>query len=208
MTEYSAIILAGGKSSRMEQKKSTLLIQGRTFMDIIMDKLVLLGIKDIIISGYDEISDELKNNELKNNEHKLHNCQSVRYRCVEDIYPDKGPLAGIHAGLAVAECATALVIPEDAPLVPDQFLIKLMEEHARNSFPITAASTGDRLQPLIAVYEKSLTPLCEKFLKGEKATVMSMIDEVGCCRVPFTENEILLRGCNTPEEYRDMSMLC
>ena len=48
MTEYSAIILAGGKSRRMGQKKALLEIEGRGFVQIIRDKLLKLGIEDII----------------------------------------------------------------------------------------------------------------------------------------------------------------
>ena len=48
MTKYSAIILAGGRSSRMGQKKALLLYQGKSFIDIIIEKLKSVDIQEII----------------------------------------------------------------------------------------------------------------------------------------------------------------
>lgn len=187
MTEYSAIILAGGKSRRMGQKKSTLLFQGKTFIEIILEKLKELGIRDILISGY---------------EYKL-NDESVSF--VEDCFPDKGPLAGIHAGLSRAINQTVLVLTEDAPLIPETFLRQLMEEHEKKNSQITVTSLGDRIQQFPGIYEKNLVPLCEKILQEEKSTVMKLIEKTGCLEVPFFGDEIIIRGCNTPEEYKKMT---
>ncbi len=195
MTEYSAIILAGGKSSRMGQKKSTLLFQGKTFIGIIIDKLKELGIRDILISGFEYIN--IQGFEYINDD------DSVTY--VEDIYPDKGPLAGVHAGLCRAVNDSVLVLTEDAPLVPETFLRQLMEEHERGISQITVTSFKDRLQQFPGTYEKKLIPLCEKILQEEKSTVMKLIEETGCSKVPFHGDEIILRGCNTPEEYQKMT---
>ena len=52
MTEYSAIILAGGKSSRMGCDKAELLIDGKSFVRILADKLGQVGIRDVMLSGY------------------------------------------------------------------------------------------------------------------------------------------------------------
>ena len=59
MTEYSAIILAGGKSSRMGQKKGTLLYNGKIFIQIIIDKLKELKVSEILISGYEYPDDSI-----------------------------------------------------------------------------------------------------------------------------------------------------
>ena len=179
--KVSAVILAGGKSSRMGQKKAKLLLGEESFMDMIIRKLRTLGIEDIIISGYD--------------------AADARYPVVNDIYPNKGPLAGIHAGLLAAECDSVLVITEDAPLVPEDFLRQMLKTHEEGDAPVTVAVCGERIQHLPGVYDKKLAPLCEELLQGEKARIMTVIDRAGCNKLAYAGEELLLKGCNTPEEY-------
>ncbi len=195
MTEYSAIILAGGESKRMGQKKSTLLLQGKTFIEIIIDKLIDIGIREILISGYEYDLEKYRDTECV-------------FKTVKDIYQNKGPLAGIHAGLEMSDRESVLVITEDAPLVPVEFIKQLMEVYGENAFSITVARSGERLQPLVGIYDRSLAPECESILKEERATVRALIDRVGCSEVTFGGDEILIRGCNTPEEYELIKKYC
>ncbi len=188
MTEYSAIILAGGESKRMGQKKSTLLLQGKTFIEIIIDKLIDIGISEILISGYEYDLEKYRDT-------------GCVLKTVKDIYQNKGPLAGIHAGLEAAAHNSVLIVTEDAPLVPIDFMKQLMQEHEENDSSITVTRSGDRLQPLLGIYDKSLISECDDILQGDKATVRALIDRVGCDEVTFDRDEILIRGCNTPEEY-------
>ena len=185
MTQYSAIILAGGKSSRMGQKKGLLRFQERTFIDIIIDKLQEAGISEIMVSGYE--------------------YDDPRTIFVEDVYPNKGPVAGIHAGLSRSSKEHVFVIPEDAPLVPVDYIRLLMEEHLKSDLPITVALANGRIQQLIGMYDKSLDEACESILQEEKSKVMSLIERFGCAEVPFNGDELLIRGCNTPEEFEEIS---
>ena len=50
--EISMIILAGGASSRMGRDKSDLTIDGKTFLEMQIEKGEKLGISDILLSGY------------------------------------------------------------------------------------------------------------------------------------------------------------
>lgn len=188
MTEYSAIILAGGESKRMGQKKSTLLLQGKTFIEIIIDKLIDIGISEILISGYEYDLEKYTDT-------------GCVLKTVKDIYEKKGPLAGIHAGLEAAAHNSVLIVTEDAPLVPIDFMKQLMQEHEENDSSITVTRSGDRFQPLLGIYDKSLISECDDILQGDKATVRALIDRVGCGEETFDGDEILIRGCNTPEEY-------
>ena len=183
MTKYSAIILTGGKSSRMGQKKGTLLFQGKSFIEIIIDKLKELGISDIILSGYD------------------YGIDGTDF--VEDIYPGKGPLAGIHAGLGRAVNSSVLVFTEDAPLIPVDYIRQLMEEHERKASDVTVAICNGHIQQFPGIYEKSLAPLCEEVLQSDRPTVRSLLEKTGYVQVTFEGDELMIRGCNTPEEYNE-----
>ena len=186
MTKYSAIILAGGRSSRMGQKKASMHFRGKTFIEIILDKIRETDIREIMISGYDYKKDQ--------------------YIYVEDIFNNKGPLAGIHSGLIKSSAQSVLVLTEDAPLVPVWFMKKLMEEHDKKRTPVTVASCDGRIQPLLGIYDKHLASLCEDILKGEKSAVRILLDKTGFTEVPYPGNEMEIRGCNTPEEYEKLNL--
>lgn len=178
MTNYSAIILAGGKSSRMGQNKADLIIHGRSFVSILTDKLGRLGIQDIMLSGY--------------------SGQVNGARNIADIFPGKGPLSGIHAGLCAARQEHVLVLAVDMPLIPETFLERLLTCHDHG---ITVAICKGRVQPLVAVVDRGLSGECEMLLAEERLYVMALYDKAGYQTVPFTGEELLIRGCNTPEEY-------
>ena len=167
MTELSAVILAGGRSSRMKTDKAELELSGKRFIDILTYKLLSMGISDIMISGYER--------------------PVARTRYIPDIYPGKGPLSGIHAGLNAAAWTKVLFVAVDTPLIPVSFLEKIAAAHTNG---ITAAECGGILQPMTAVYDKQL---CAELMQ-----------KTGYKTITFEGNELLIRGCNTPEEYRQL----
>ena len=71
--EISMIILAGGASSRMGRDKSDLTIDGKTFLEMQIEKGEKLGISDILLSGY-------------------HGENKYKYPIIPDRFPGKGPL--------------------------------------------------------------------------------------------------------------------
>ena len=178
MTGFSAVILAGGKSSRMKTDKAELELSGKSFVQFLTDRLISLGMTDIMISGY--------------------KGSVSRTRYIPDIYPGKGPLSGIHAGLYAALGQKVLFVPVDAPLIPVACIGQLLSSHTNG---ITAAVCGDRLQPLTAVFDKELYAECDAFIRTGRLKVSELMEKTGCKKVIFDGDELLIRGCNTPEEY-------
>lgn len=90
MHSFSAIILAGGRSSRMGQDKALLQLHGKTMLQHTCDVAIAAGCHQVLISrnadGY--IQDEVAN---------------------------RGPLAGIAAALKQANNKFCLVLPVDMP---------------------------------------------------------------------------------------------
>ncbi len=66
---------------------------------------------------------------------------------------------------------------------------------------ITAAFCGGRLQPLTAIYEKRLAKDCEELLCGNRLAIRALLEKAGYTELPFDGEELLIRGCNTPEDY-------
>lgn len=179
--KVSAIILAGGISSRMGMNKAELMWNGSTLIEHQVGKVRRLGIDDIIVSGYPK---------------PIHGT-----RFVADKYPLKGPLGGIHAGLGVAAHAHCLVLSVDAPLVPVGVLEKLIDAHIEHANSITILSHGDKTEPLIGVYEARLSDIADSILRSNNTSVRVLFEKAGVDTFEYLGNDSLLFNCNTPSEY-------
>src|SRR3954469_4803909 len=95
----AAIILSGGKSSRMGTNKALLKINEKTNIKRITDTLKVL-FNDIILVTNDP-----------------EDYQFLGVKMVSDHYPGQGPLAGVHAGLLASPHETNFVVACDMPFV-------------------------------------------------------------------------------------------
>lgn len=176
--ELSAVVLAGGRSTRLGQDKVLLPYHGVSFVQHQVHKLHSLGIKDIMISGYEG--------------------PVAGTTFVPDIYPHFGPLSGMHAGLSAIMNTAALVLAVDTPLLPVQLLGALAEAHSGG---ITIVEHGGKMEPLIGVYDSALAAVCEEILLSGRRSVHALLDRVGYRTICYQGDEKLLLNCNTPEDY-------
>ena len=175
----SAILLAGGQSSRMGTDKAELIIAGKTMIEHQVEKLRRIGIKDIVLSGYSKA---------------LPGTKSVR-----DIIPRCGPLSGIHAGLQVICEQSALVLAVDTPFIPEALLEQLVSEHRGG---ITVVEAEGRLEPLIGVYDKSLFTACERLLHEKNTSMRALLSTEKSRGISYNGEIPLLANLNTPDEYK------
>ena len=178
--KVSAIILAGGMSSRMGKCKAELEWNGGSLIEHQVNKLRSLGIDDIVISGYPKPPEGT--------------------RFAADKYLLKGPLGGIHAGLLAAENAHCLVLSVDTPLVPEETLSELIQAHLDGSANITVLSHGDKIEPLIAVYERWLSGIAEQILQSDNTSVRVLLKRARTGLYEYKGDGELLCDCNTPED--------
>lgn len=181
MNQISAILLAGGLSSRMGVDKATLPFQGSTLLEWQLRKLNKLGIEDILLSGREAGTNEV--------------------RCVLDEFPRCGPLGGIHACLKQARFPNCLVISVDVPLVPERVLLELIEVHQRFQTKITILAHGSKWEPLIGVYDSNLWRDAEPILHSGSTAVRRLLQSVGFETFPCFEDDSLFCNCNTPQDY-------
>ncbi len=175
----AAILLAGGYSSRMGRDKAELEFDGRRLIELQLSKLLQAGVAEIVISGYAK--------------------PLAGTVFVPDVYPHRGPLSGIHAGLLAIHRPSALVLAVDTPLVPVSLLKELVSSHEGGA---RVVSHDGSLEPLIGIYDRSLAPACETALLGPSSSMHRFLREIGCSELPYQGDPTLLMNCNTPEEYR------
>jgi len=132
---------------------------------------------------------------------------------IEDIFPDCGPLGGIHAALRSSALELNLVLAVDLPFMEADFLRFLLRQaetqprtEAGPSLAIVPRAAGG-WQPLCALYRKPFAEVAEKALREKRYKIDSLFAEVPVHAVE--EAEILQAGfslgmfdnLNTREEF-------
>ena len=101
-----------------------------------------------------------------------------------------GPLAGVKAGLIWAEeqgARTLAVSPCDAPLLPDDLYVRLLE---RAEGGAAMAETSDGRQPLCALWPvASLPAVREALADGAHPPTWQMLERIGARKVLFERPE-------------------
>ena len=184
---YSLLLLAGGKSSRMGTNKAELLYEGKSFLENIIEKAKCLGLKNIYISGYQW------------------NYEDVQV--VYDIYPEIGPLGGLHAVLTNAQTSYCLVLPVDIPQIPVTFLDELIKIHEQGTIDIEMPLLVERegfLEPLIGIYPVIMKNFIEERIAAGNFSVFRMIKEWGYVSVQTEIPEWQIANINTQEDYKKL----
>jgi len=147
----TAIILAGGKSLRLGQNKALQIIQGKSLIQRVVDRLATLSKEIIVVTAHGEAIP----------------CSSpVRMKTVADIYPGKGSLGGIYSGLVASSNPRATVVGCDMPFLSVGLLAYMIQ--ICSIFDVVIPRIEDKLEPLCAVYSKiCLVPIKELLEQNE-----------------------------------------
>jgi molybdopterin-guanine dinucleotide biosynthesis protein A len=147
----TSIILAGGKSSRLGRSKALQVIEGKSLIQWVVDRLAILSTEIIIVTAHGEAIP----------------CSSaVRIKTVADIYPGKGPLVGIYSGLIASSSSRTIIVGCDTPFLS----VSLLEYMTQicSTFDVVVPRIKNKLEPLCAVYSKNcLAPIQELLEQNE-----------------------------------------
>ena len=187
---YSLLLLAGGKSSRMGTDKAELLYEGQTFVENLIEKAKGLGIQNIYLSGHQKNRSDVE--------------------VVWDIYPEVGPLGGLHAGLKAVTTPYCLVLPVDIPQIPSDFLESMIKEHElqclhfkEKNLPLLLECDGF-LEPLIGIYPEKMVDFIEGKIKEQRLSVFRMLKEWGNRRFTTDISGWQIANINTQEDYKNL----
>lgn len=152
----TAIILAGGKSTRMGFDKQLLEINQRRLMDSLVNKLKAEFAEIIIVTNKPEYYIGLS--------HKI----------ITDKIAGKGPLSGIHAGLLEASSKYSFVVACDMPNVNMDYVNYMMESMDDSSLDGCVTRFLDNIEPFISFYSKDLIEKIEASLEEGRRSIISI----------------------------------
>ncbi len=182
MYNCSAIILAGGQSSRMGQDKACMTIDGTKMLTSVIDQIE--PITDDIIISTNKIEHEVFQKTL-----------------VFDLFKNKGPLAGIHEGLIQSKHEYCLVLSCDIPFIKEAILKRLLDEHLTNDAAITIASCNGKTHPLCGVYQTKTAKALKELLVTNIHKMHTALNYFNVKVLDFPiEDEPFFRNLNTPND--------
>ncbi|MGA7217292.1 MAG: molybdenum cofactor guanylyltransferase [Candidatus Sulfotelmatobacter sp.] len=171
--DLTVFVLAGGKSTRMGRDKAFLDYDGVTLLAHALE-VVQSVVTDVRIVGSRE---------------KF----AVFAPVVEDIFPDCGPLGGIHAALRASPTELIVIIAVDMPFVSESFLKYLIgrAREASDAVVVVPRSEGRR-QPLCAIYRREFADTAEAALRAGRYRIDALFEVVPCLTI--TEQELEAAG--------------
>jgi len=185
-SDVTGFVLAGGRSSRMGSNKALLEFDGKpliehtkSILESVCGKVLILG-QRALYGSFGE--------------------------CYEDVYPDCGPLSGIHTALLNSPTEFSLIIAVDTPFIKAEFLSYLVERAVNSSAMVTAPCVAGQVQPLCAVFRSGFLAVAEAALKSGRFKVEPLfpreqtliLDEAELHRFALAAE--MFDNLNTPED--------
>jgi molybdopterin-guanine dinucleotide biosynthesis protein A len=162
----SAVILAGGRSTRLGENKAFLKVNGQSLIERIIDRLAQVSEEIIIVT-----------NDVDRYEH-------LEAIVVGDVYPGKAALGGIYSGLRAASNPCSIVVGCDMPFL-NVSLLRYMQSFAPE-YDVVIPRLGQYLEALHAIYAKRCLPHIEGQLQTGN---LQITDFFGAVRVGYVDQE-------------------
>src|SRR5712692_2207462 len=184
----SAIILAGGKSSRMGRPKALLPFAGEPLIVHTVRTLRQLFADIVVVTA------------------PAQELPSLPVTLVRDEVAYQGPVGGICYGLEAARTDVCFVTSCDAPFLNLALISYLLSYIA--DYDVVVPHWQDRLQPLHAVYRRSVMPLLHEQLKRGELRPIFLYQKVRTREVSvdeirrFDPEGLSFRNMNSPEDYQ------
>ncbi len=155
----TAVILAGGKSSRMGFDKQFLEINKKRLLDTQIHKLRKEFEEIIVVSN------------------KTTQYIDVNYKIVCDEIKEIGPLGGIHVGLKNSTSKYTYITACDMPIISNDY-IRFMKEKIRGNVEACVTKTGYRIEPFNGFYSISLIDKIEELIAKKRTSMFSLLNNI------------------------------
>ncbi|MDR0648786.1 MAG: molybdenum cofactor guanylyltransferase [Synergistaceae bacterium] len=181
----SAVVLAGGRSSRMGSDKALLKWGEKNFLETILRALSMFP--DVMISAADKES-----------------YRWAHARVVADIYRDTGPVGGIYSSLVASERDYLFVTACDTPLLSASLIGEICRA-AEGCHCCVARDENGLVHSLCGAYHKSMIPIFKDQIEKGRYKIALAYDKVTIKYLDLSPRQSAeLRNFNTEGEYKKL----
>lgn len=185
----SAVILAGGKSSRMgfdkqllQVKKNHLLRQHGQTLSAIFDQIIVVTNTPDMYKG-------------------------SPFTLVHDEFCGKGPLGGLHIGLKAALSSYVYLLACDMPFIHLDFILYMQKYLREAGGDACVTRFGTHIEPFNAFYSRGIIKDIEAYLCSGKTSLYQFLRLVNTLYVPesearyFSPDWSMFANLNTRQEF-------
>lgn len=198
MTRFAAVLLAGGRSTRMGRDKAFARWKGEPLWKAQLDKLLALRPEKLMIAGRAEQDFASQLAEIS------FHADQTSVLCLDDPAGDaSGPMGAIARALRAAD-SPVLVLAVDMPLITAGFLRNRVLAAASETAGVVCRG-AQGYECLAAVYVSAMLPLFEDAMAAGDFAIHRVIDTArrkGCCRIIeiAPDEQDMFENLNAPED--------
>ena len=181
----TGLILAGGKGSRMGGiDKGLQAFRARRLIDHVYERIAP-QVGGVIINA--------------NQNQEAYRAFGVRV--VSDAVGGfAGPLAGMHAGLAVSKRPFLASVPCDSPFLPEDLVARLYTRIDETGAELAVAKTGDQPHPVFSLMRRGVLEHLSAFLKEGGRKIDAWYATLNVVEVAFDDEVEAFSNINTLDE--------
>jgi len=183
----TAVILTGGKSSRMGRPKALLLFDGEPLIVHVARALKSMFADTVVVAAREQ------------------ELPPLPATVVRDEVSYQGPVGGIYYGLKAAGKEFCFVTSCDVAFINAPLISYLISQIS--NYDVVVPYWENRFQPLHTVYRKSVAPLLKEQLERGELRPIFLYDKVRTRKVDedeirgFDPEGLSFFNMNTPEDY-------
>lgn len=183
--QITGLILAGGRSSRMDgQDKGLLKLIDKPMIDYVIQRLKP-QVEQILISA---------------NRH-IKQYEQFGYDVLLDEYDDfRGPLAGMAKGLSRADSKYLLTVPCDGPLMPLNMADRMLDYAQEHNRKAVFAFDGQYKQPTYNLIHTDLLPALLQSLQRKEYKLGKWLLDNDAEKVDFSDQKSAFLNVNTVDD--------
>lgn len=187
-SDVTVQIMLGGLSTRMGRDKAMVTLGGKTLLDRAVERWQDYGAGLQLSVGAAERAEPAPEG----------------IPAVADVYPERGPLGGLHSGLHVCSTPLLLLVAVDCPFLGHEQADALLE--AIGEAEACVYTMDGKPQPLFGLYRRRCWTAAETLILGGDNRMSQLLEWSNTVYVPAVD-EAPFRNLNTPEDLAEAESL-
>ena len=190
-SDIAAVILAGGKNSRLNYEKSLLQVENDYFIQHQIKLLKKIFAEVIVVTEKEELRSL---------------CQNVKFAA--DNFVDCGPVGGIEAAMAEYDFKDYFVFACDMPFLNTEIIRQMISEHNNSEADVTLPEHDEGIEPLHAIYKRNALQYLQKNIRAGKYQVRKIFPYLEVNYLGFSKKQLrYFFNINTPKDLQKFSQM-
>ncbi|MDR2589472.1 MAG: molybdenum cofactor guanylyltransferase [Oscillospiraceae bacterium] len=156
----SVAMLAGGKAKRFEFDKQLLHLQKDSLFTSVLPTLNQHFDEVLVVTSKPKLYDDLN------------------VKTIQDIFPQKGPLSGIHAALSFSKSKYVYIIACDMPNIDIDYINYMKQRLISIGADACVTQFADRIEPFHAFYSKNALKTIEEDLLADLCSIKHLLQKI------------------------------